>query len=156
MPALSRPILHVFDVRCNNVGNRAALLRGRQSSKTTSDPSILGVAFRSIVPGTDAIKERKARFDLKNLQDSKIGLPLVEPVQRIVIRTQILWLSTSPNSMVEHSTQRLSIDDAGPNPKTDNSPCELIHHDKNPMGSQSNGLASKEIPRSTDYPSHDR
>jgi len=48
-------------------------------------------------------------------------LPLMKPVQRIVIRTQIFRKVVTSDRLLEHATKRQTIDDSGLNPKSDNS-----------------------------------
>ena len=49
----------------------------------------------------------------------KIGLPLVEPIQRIMIRAEAFWQAVPANRSVEHAAQRHTINDAAVNAKTD-------------------------------------
>ncbi len=51
----------------------------------------------------------------------------------------------SSDSMVEHSAQCHPIDCARVNPNANDSPCELIHHHKNPVARQHDGLAAEQV-----------
>src|SRR5262245_61685048 len=74
-------------------------------------------------------------LDFCYVQDAQIGSPLLKPIQRIVIRTDVLGWRLPSNRAIEHATKRQSVDDATLNTKADNPTCELIHHDENPIGS---------------------
>jgi hypothetical protein len=83
-------------------------------------------------------------FDFIHAEDSKVSFPLMKPVQRIMIRTQISWnRGDASNGLIEHPAERQAIDDASLNSKPDDSPRALVHHDQYPIRSQGNRLASK-------------
>jgi hypothetical protein len=83
-------------------------------------------------------------FDFRHPEDSKVGFPLVKPVQRIMIRTQISWnRGDASDGLLEHPAERKAIDDASLNSKPDDSPRALVHHDQYPIRSQDDRLASK-------------
>ena len=46
------------------------------------------------------------RLDFDHLQQSKVGLPLLEPIQRIVIRAEILRQPLPLNRSPEHRAQQ--------------------------------------------------
>jgi hypothetical protein len=53
-------------------------------------------------------------LDLSQLQYPQIGLPLVEPVEWIVVGTEVLWQpALASNGAVEHPTECHTIDRAG-------------------------------------------
>jgi len=52
------------------------------------------------------------RLDFRHRQYSKIGLPLVESIQRIMIRAEIFGQTLPANRSMEHPAQRHPIDDA--------------------------------------------
>jgi hypothetical protein len=83
------------------------------------------------------------RFDFRDTENSKVGLPLVKPIQRIMVRTQIPRnCGDVSDSMFEHSAQRFPIHGAGIDSKSDDSTGILIHY-QYPMRSQNYGLATK-------------
>ena len=45
------------------------------------------------------------RFDFLDLQDPQIGLPLMEPIQGIIVRTQIVRQCLRVNRAIEHAAQ---------------------------------------------------
>jgi hypothetical protein len=57
---------------------------------------------------------------------------LMKPIQRIVIRTEILGRAFTENGLLEHSAERHTINDTGLNSKTDDSARVLIQDDKYP------------------------
>ena len=75
----------------------------------------------------------------------KIGLPLVEPIQRIMIRAEAFWQTVPANRSAEHAAQRHTINGAAMDAKTDATPRKLVHHHENQMGSQRGRFASEQI-----------
>ena len=61
-------------------------------------------------------------FDFSYTEDSQIRFPLMKPIQRIVIGTEIPWKSChASDSLLEHATQRLTVDNAGMDSESDDS-----------------------------------
>src|SRR5215469_12733369 len=83
------------------------------------------------------------RLDFGYLEDPKISLPLVESIQRIVIRAEIFGQTVPANRAMEHLAQGPSIHDATVNAKTNDATRKLVHHHKNPVGSQCCRFASE-------------
>jgi hypothetical protein len=52
------------------------------------------------------------RLDFRYLKNPKIGLPLVESIQRIMIRAEIFGQTLPANRSMKHPAQRHSIPDA--------------------------------------------
>ena len=75
-------------------------------------------------------------LDFVHLEYPKVGLPLVKSIQWVMIRAEVLWQTVPPNRSAEHSAQRHSIDGAAVDTKPNYATRELVHHHKNPMGSQ--------------------
>jgi len=75
------------------------------------------------------------RFDFLDIEDTEIGLPPMESIQRIMVGTKICrhWLGV--NGSIEHPAQCDSIDNAAVNSKTDDPSRKLIHDDQNPVRS---------------------
>src|SRR5437588_7226218 len=73
------------------------------------------------------------RFDFRHAEDSQVGLPLMEPIQRIMIRTYVLWHRLPSNSSIEHATKCSAIHDPGVNSESDDAPIVLIHNDQQPL-----------------------
>jgi hypothetical protein len=85
------------------------------------------------------------RFDLCHFQNSQVGLPLMEPIQRIMVRAQVFRQGLPSHRLPEHPAQSSAIDNAAVNSKANNTPRELVHHDQDPMGSQRGRLATEQI-----------
>ena len=52
------------------------------------------------------------RLDFRNIEYPKIGLPLVESIQRIMIRAEVFWQTMPANRSMKHPAQCHSINDA--------------------------------------------
>jgi hypothetical protein len=76
------------------------------------------------------------RLDFGYLEDPKISLPLVESIQRIVIRPAIFGQTVSANRAIEHPVQGPSINDAAVDAKTNDATRKLVHHNENPIRSE--------------------
>jgi hypothetical protein len=75
-------------------------------------------------------------FDFRHLEHSKIGLLLVESIQRIMIRAEVFWQTVLTNCSLKHAAQRHTIHDAAVDTKSDDTTRKLVHHNENPMCSQ--------------------
>jgi hypothetical protein len=68
----------------------------------------------------EGMRKRHVRnsLDFGDLEYPKIGLPLVESIQRIMIRAEVFWQTAPANRSMKHPAQRHSIHDAAvdPNP----------------------------------------
>jgi len=82
-------------------------------------------------------------FDLCDLKNSKIGRPLVETEQRIVIGAHVFRFFRSTSCLVEHPTEGWSIDTARMYAKANNSAGELVHDNENPVALEDQRLATK-------------
>ena len=69
----------------------------------------------------------------------------MEPIQRIMIRTEVFGQTFSADRSMEHAAQRYSVHGTAVNAKPDDATRELVHHNQNPMGPQGGGLASEQI-----------
>lgn len=85
------------------------------------------------------------RLDFYYLQDSKVGLPLMESIQRVVIRAKAFRQSRTSNRPCEHPAQRHAIHDAAVDAKANDAARKLMHHDQYPMRSQRGGLAAEQV-----------
>ena len=85
------------------------------------------------------------RLDFLHVEDSQIRLPLMEPIQRIMIRAEALWQNLAANRSPEHAAQRCPVHSAAVYAKPDQASRELVHHHENPMASQDGGFASEQI-----------
>jgi hypothetical protein len=114
-------------------------------SRTTSGPVF--APNRSDQPFDKRMRQGSVghRFNLCHTKYPKIRLPLVESVQRIVIRTEIFGNHFSTDGTVEHSAESDAVDNPGMNPKPDNAPGLLIHNKEHPIRPQSDRLAAEEV-----------
>jgi len=95
----------------------------------------------------ERMRKRHVRnsLDFRYLEYPQISLPLMESIQRIIIRAEILWQTLPTNGATEHSAQRYSVYNAAVDAKPYQPPCKLVHHHENPMCSQRCRLASEQI-----------
>ena len=85
-------------------------------------------------------------LDFRQLQYTQIGLPLVEPIEWIVIGAQVLRHPALPsNGTVEHPTEGDTIDGSRMNAETNDAARILIHDDQDPVGPQRCRLAPEQI-----------
>lgn len=84
-------------------------------------------------------------FDFRYTQDSKVCLPLMKLIQRIVIGTQVFRKVCTSNGLLEHAAKRQTIDNAGLNSKTDDPASVLVHDHEHPIRSQGDRFASDEV-----------
>src|SRR6266576_6870886 len=67
-------------------------------------------------------------LDFRHLQYAQIGLPLVEPIEWIVVGTEVLRHPALPsNGAVEHPAERDTIDSAGMDAEPNDAARVLIH-----------------------------
>ena len=79
-----------------------------------------------------------------NAKYSQVRLPLMESIQRIMIRTQILWNRLPSNRSIEHATKCPTIDDRVDS-ESDDAPSVLIHNDQHPVRAQCHRFTSEHI-----------
>jgi hypothetical protein len=81
--------------------------------------------------------ERNVRhgFDFFHLENAQIGLPLMEPIQRVMIGAEILGRRLRVTGSIEHPAQGNAIHEVSVNSKADNPSGKLIHHHQNPVRS---------------------
>jgi hypothetical protein len=84
-------------------------------------------------------------LDFRNPEYPKVGLPLVESIQRIMIRAEVFWQTVPANRSLKHPAQRHSIHDIAVDAKPDYPTRKLVHHNENPTCSQCCRFASKQI-----------
>ena len=81
-------------------------------------------------------------LDLRQLQYPQVGLPLVEPIERIIVRAEVLRHPALPtNGAVEHPTECGTIDRSRMHAESNDPARELIHDHQDPVGPQGGGLA---------------
>jgi len=80
-----------------------------------------------------------------DVEYSKIGLPSVEMEQRIIVTADVSRRSCAPDCSVEHLTQCGSIDRSRVYAKANFSARELVRNHENPVASEYQRLATKQI-----------
>src|SRR6266851_7552359 len=85
------------------------------------------------------------RLDFRHLQYAKIGLPLMESIQRIMVGTEVFRRTLPANRSLKHPAQRDAVNDAAADAKSNDATRELIHHDENPVCIQSCRFASEQV-----------
>src|SRR5713226_6376729 len=87
----------------------------------------------------------RQRLDAFHVEDSQIRLPLVEPIQGIMVRAEVCRRGVTSSRSIEHPAQPHAIHDAAMNAKAHDATRALVHHDENPVRAQYGGFASKQI-----------
>jgi hypothetical protein len=101
----------------NSPGRLGVSPPDRPPSRIMFGPSTLGESFQSIAH--KRMRQRNVRhgFDFFHIENAQIGLPLMEPIQRIMIGAEILRQCLRGNGSVEHPAQGNAIHDIGVNRK---------------------------------------
>jgi hypothetical protein len=68
-----------------------------------------------------------------HVQDPQIGLPAVEPEQRIMVGAEPGGQTLAGDGLVEHAAERWPIDGNGLHPKADDPAGKLIQDNQNPV-----------------------
>src|SRR5215467_506998 len=131
--------------RYNNVGIRAASSPGPPLSRTASGPDIPSGSCRSAVDKWMGERHIRNGLYFYDLQYPQIGLPLVAAIQRIMIRAQILRQAATSNRVIEHPAQSRTVYCSPMDPKPNDPPRQLVHHDQDPMGCQRCRFAAEQI-----------
>src|SRR4029077_20130490 len=85
-------------------------------------------------------------LDFRQLQYTQIGLPLVEPIKRIVIGTEAVRHPALPsNGTAEHPTKCGTIDRSRMDAEANDPACVLIHEHQDPVGPQRSRFAPEQI-----------
>ena len=85
------------------------------------------------------------RFDFCHVQDSQVCLPLMKPVKRIVIRTELPRETRTPYRFLKHPTKRHPIHDSTLDSESDDPPRVLVHHDQYPVRPQRYRFTSEQV-----------
>ena len=85
-------------------------------------------------------------LDFGHLQDSQIGLPLVEPIKRIVVGAEVFRHRAVPSKgAVEHPAEGDTIDCSSLDAESNDPAGVLIHDDQNPVGPQRHRFAPEQV-----------
>ena len=85
------------------------------------------------------------RLDFRNAQNSKVCLPLMKPIHRIVIGAEILRQTGTSNRLLEHMAQRQAIDDSPLDPEPEDSARVLVPAYQHPIRLQDDRFTSKHV-----------
>jgi hypothetical protein len=93
------------------------------------------------------MRERHVRdgLDFLHLEDPKVPLPLVEPIQRVMVRADIDWRGVATRRSIEHSAERDTVDHAAMDAEAHNATRVVVHHDEHPMRPQDRRFAPKQV-----------
>jgi len=75
----------------------------------------------------------------------KVRLPLVESIQRVMVRAEVFRQTVPADCSLKHTAQRDSVHGATVNAKPENATGELVHDHEDPMGSQCGRFAAEQI-----------
>src|SRR5260370_40000051 len=85
-------------------------------------------------------------LDFCHFQYPQVGLPLAEPIKRIVVGTEEVRHPALPsNGAVKHPTECDTIDGAGLDAEANDPACVLIHDHKDPVGPHRSRFAPEQI-----------
>src|SRR5262245_24175044 len=85
-------------------------------------------------------------FDFRHPEYPQVGLPLMEPIQRIMIRTQVFRDRLASNRSIKHATECPAIHDSSVNSESDDAPSVLIHDDQHhPVHPQCHRFTAEQI-----------
>src|SRR5262249_19366274 len=100
---------------------------------------------RSNQPFDEWMRERyvRHRLDVPHVEDPQIRLPLREPIQRIMVRTEVWRRSAASRRSIEHPAQPHAINEATVQAKPHDAPGTLVHHHEDPVRAQDSRSDSK-------------
>src|SRR5712691_8282051 len=104
-------------------------------------------AYRADQAFDEGMRERRVRHRLDgfHVKDSQIRLPLVESVQRIMVRTEVLRRRLATSCSIEHLAQSHAVNDATVHAKANDAPRPLVHHDEHPVRMEDGRFAPEQI-----------
>ena len=82
-------------------------------------------------------------FDFRDAKNAEICLPLMESIQRVMVRTEVFGQTVPGNGPVEHPAQCHSMNGAAVDAEPNDATGELVHHYENPMSSQRSRFATE-------------
>ena len=104
--------------------------------------------YRSDQPLHKRMRQRNVGdgLDFGHLQDAQIGLPLVGPIERIMVGAEVSRHQGVPSKgAVEHPAECDAIDRSGLDAESNDAARVLIHDDQNPVGPQRRRFAPKQV-----------
>src|SRR5215471_20321564 len=84
-------------------------------------------------------------LNLPYIQNSKVRLPLMKPVQRVVIGAEIFRQTCTSDGLLEHPAERQAIHDSALDPESDDSACVLVHDNQHPICVQGHRFTAEQV-----------
>jgi hypothetical protein len=105
------------------------------SSRPEHRPVETFAANRSDQAFNERMRQRRVRHRLDgfHIEDSQIRLPLVESVQRIMVRAEVSRRRLAMNRSIEHLAERDAINDAAVDAEAHDASRTLVHHSEHPV-----------------------
>jgi hypothetical protein len=85
------------------------------------------------------------RLDFSDVEDPQVRLPLMKPIQRIMVLTEVGGQTLAPRRVIEHPAQRHPVHDATVYAETHDAPRPVVHHDEHPVRVEDGRFAPKQI-----------
>jgi hypothetical protein len=83
------------------------------------------------------------RLDFSDVEDPQVRLPLMKPIQPIMVRTEVGWQGLAGRRVIEHPAQRHSVQGTTVHPETDDATCPVVHHHEHPIRVEDGRFAPK-------------
>jgi hypothetical protein len=117
------------------------------SGRPEQRPVETSAAYRADQAFDEGMRQRNVRHRLDgfHVENAQIRLPLVEAVQRIVVRAEVGRRRLATDRSIEHVAQCDAIHDATVHAKAHDAPRTVVHHDEHPMCVQDGRFAPKQI-----------
>src|SRR4051794_35382728 len=90
-------------------------------------------------------RHMRNRLDFFHFEYPKVRLPLVESIQRVIVRAEVFRQTVPTDCSLEHTAQRRSMNCAAMDTETDDATRKLVHHYENPMGSQRGRFGTEQV-----------
>ena len=109
-------------------------------------------------PFNEWMRERHVRNgrDGLDVEDPQIRLPLMEPIQGIMVCAEVGRRGSASRRAIEHPAQPDAIHDAAMNTDAHDVTRALVHHNQNPVCAQDGRFTSKQIETQQTVLSRDR
>jgi hypothetical protein len=85
------------------------------------------------------------RLNFPDIEDSQVRLPLMKPVQGIMVRTEVGGQGLAARRAVEHPAERHPVHDATMHAEPYNTPRPVVDHNEHPVRVEDGRFAPKQI-----------
>ena len=92
-----------------------------------------------------SVRRQKCGSVLISRKDPQVRLPLMKPVQRIMVRTEVGGHGLATRRVIEHPAQRRPVHAATVHAETHDAPCPVVHHNEHPVRVKDGRFAPKQI-----------